>query len=101
MSASGIGVWGVNNFIQGRNQTDPEDPQPTLTASPKNDQPTDPLAKYSAAERARKQRLRARQQQLGINENFYVNLVNQVFWEKNPTLQGRTLTDETSTGRRK
>ena len=96
MSASGIGVWGVNNFIQGRNKTDPDDPQPTLTASPKNEQPIDPLAKYLTTERARKQRLLARQQQLGINENFYVNLVNQVFLEKNPTLQGRTLTDETS-----
>ena len=90
VSASGIGVWGVNNLIA----PSTPDPKPTLTSSPKNNQPTDPLAKYSPEERARKQKLRDRQQQLGINDNFYINLVNQVFWDKNPSLRRQTLSDE-------
>ncbi|MDJ0674422.1 MAG: serine/threonine-protein kinase [Calothrix sp. MO_167.B42] len=90
VTATGVGVWGVNNLIT----PSTPDPQPTLTSSPKNDQPTDPLAKYSPAERARKLKLRDRQRQLGINDNFYINLVNQVFWDKNPSLRGQTLSDE-------
>jgi serine/threonine-protein kinase len=65
-------------------------PSPTATTNP---QPVDPLAKYSPEERRRKERLKARRQQLGIDFNFYVNVVNQAFWEKNPSLRGKTLSD--------
>jgi serine/threonine-protein kinase len=79
--------WGVNQTRQRSAINPTPDPIPT------NDQPTDPLAKYSSAERQRKERLNDRRQQLGINSRFYINLVNQVFWDKNPSLRGRTLSD--------
>jgi serine/threonine protein kinase, bacterial len=85
----GLGVWGTSRWLNSRT---PEDdlqgvkPTPTIT-------PTNPSSQYSAAERERKQRLSDRRQQLGINATFFVNLVNGIFWEKNPSLQGRTLSD--------
>lgn len=87
--AAGLIFWGVNS------SRDVGKVQPTPTASPTatSEQPTDPLAEYSPEERQRKERLSDRRQQLGINENFYVNLVNQVFWDRNPSLRGRTLSD--------
>ncbi|MGJ5672304.1 MAG: protein kinase domain-containing protein [Nostochopsis sp.] len=86
-----IAVWGANSLLLSRFD-DPE-PQPTPTSSP-TQQPLDPLAQYSPAERARKERLRDRRQRLGVDENFYVSLVNQIFWENNPSLQRRSLTNE-------
>ncbi|PMB21677.1 serine/threonine protein kinase [Fischerella thermalis CCMEE 5198] len=90
-----VAVWGGNTLLSLRfdDGSDSSTPQPTPTFSP-TQQPLDPLAKYSPAERARKERLRDRRQRLGIDENFYVSLVNQVFWENNPSLQRRSLTDE-------
>lgn len=90
-----VAVWGGNTLLSLRfdDGSDGSTPQPTPTFSP-TQQPLDPLAKYSPAERARKERLRDRRQRLGIDENFYVSLVNQVFWENNPSLQRRSLTDE-------
>jgi serine/threonine-protein kinase len=67
--------------------------QSTPSVTPTDNQPTDPLAKYAPEERARKEKLGDRRQQLGIDFNFYVDLVNQVFWEKNPSLKGRKLSD--------
>ncbi len=94
MGAFGVSYWGVNNLISSR-PGDPDDntPRPTPTVSPTK-QPVDPLAKYSPEERARKERLRDRRQRLGIDENFYFNVVNQIFWDKNPSLQKRSLSDE-------
>ncbi|MDZ8054950.1 MAG: protein kinase domain-containing protein [Aulosira sp. ZfuVER01] len=85
---AGVGLWGVNNLIQSRSGGgDPTiSPSPTPTA-------TNTPPQYSQAEQQRKDRLRDRRQQLGIDYNFYVNLVNQLFWEKNPSLKGRTLSD--------
>lgn len=88
----GTSAWGIRNLFG-----TPDDIaiNPNITASPipTSNQPTDPLANYSPEERARKERLKTRRQQLGIDFNFYVNLVNQVFWDKNPSLRGRSLTD--------
>ncbi len=86
-----VAVWGANNLLLSR--FDDAQPQPTPTFSPTK-QPLDPLAQYSPAERSRKQKLRDRRQRLGIDENFYVSLVNQIFWENNPSLQRRSLTNE-------
>lgn len=85
----GLILWGVNS----RRDVGEVQPNPTASPIPTNNQPTDPLAQYSPAERQRKEKLSDRRQQLGINSNFYVNLVNQVFWDKNPSLKGRTLSD--------
>ncbi|TBR61963.1 serine/threonine protein kinase [Westiellopsis prolifica IICB1] len=86
-----VAVWGANSLLLSR--FDDIEPQPTPTFSPTK-QPLNPLAQYSPAERSRKQRLRDRRQRLGIDENFYVSLVNQIFWENNPSLQRRSLTNE-------
>ncbi|MBD2361494.1 serine/threonine protein kinase [Anabaena minutissima FACHB-250] len=83
----GLIWWGVNGRTGNQVVVNPT-PTPTIT------QPTNPLDKYSPTERRRKQRLSDRRQQLGIDFNFYVNLVNQIFWEQNPSLKGRTLSDE-------
>lgn len=63
------------------------------TPTPTETQPTNPLDKYSPTERRRKQRLNDRRQQLGIDFNFYINVVNQIFWDRNPSERGRTLSD--------
>ncbi|WP_392534075.1 protein kinase [Nostoc sp. C117] len=89
VSSVGLILWGVNSS---RNPVKVE-PNPTASPIPTNNQPTDPLAQYSPAERQRKEKLSDRRQQLGIDSNFYVNLVNQVFWDKNPSLRGRTLSN--------
>lgn len=97
---TGIGVWGASNLLFSKNKIDDVDPIGNVTTSatpiPIQSQPTDPLANYSPAERARKEKLRSRRQELGIDFNFYVNLVNQVFWDKNPSLRGRSLSDNPS-----
>ncbi|MHC5935969.1 protein kinase domain-containing protein [Nostoc sp.] len=90
--AGSVGLiwWGMNS------SRDVVEVKPTPTASPiPTEEPTDPLAQYSSAERERKERLSDRRQQLGIDEKFYINLVNQVFWDRNPSLRGRTLSNGT------
>jgi serine/threonine-protein kinase len=90
-SSIGLLWWGVNNRAKNPDVNDPDitlSPTPTETPTP---EPTD---NYSPAERERKQRLSDRRQQLGINNKFYVSLVNQIFWQKNPSLTGRTLSDK-------
>ncbi|BAY13967.1 serine/threonine-protein kinase [Calothrix sp. NIES-2098] len=85
---AGVGLWGVNNLLRsdlnGGDPTISPTPTPTATTTP---------PQYSPAEQQRKDKLRDRRQQLGIDNNFYVNLVNQLFWEQNPSLKGRTLSD--------
>ncbi|MHC5600034.1 MAG: protein kinase domain-containing protein [Nostoc sp.] len=89
--AGSVGLiwWGVNSH---RNVVEVK-PTPTASPIPTSEQPTDPLAQYSPAERQRKERLSDRRQELDIDSNFYVNLVNQVFWDRNPSLRGRTLSN--------
>ncbi|MBW4573502.1 MAG: serine/threonine protein kinase [Tolypothrix carrinoi HA7290-LM1] len=85
----GVGWLGTNLILSRGRDSSGDTAQPT----PSNNQLTDPLAKYSPEERARKEKLGDRRQQLGIDFNFYVDLINQVFWEKNPSLKGRKLSD--------
>jgi serine/threonine-protein kinase len=98
--ASGVSFWGVSNLISspqkdGNSEKDinPSTPQPTPISS-SSKQPIQPLSKYSPEEQARKQKLQERRQRLGIDKNFYVSLVDQIFWEQNPSLQKRSLTDD-------
>ncbi len=91
-SIAGVGLWGVNNWLNSRSGGG-DNGGITPTSSPSVTNTIDPQAQYSPAERKRKQRLSDRRQQLGIDSNFYVKLVNQLFYQKNPNLQGRTLSD--------
>ncbi|MGB3651373.1 MAG: protein kinase, partial [Rivularia sp. (in: cyanobacteria)] len=85
VALGGLTYFGVSQI------TSRQDPTPTPTPT-STEPPVDP--KFSAEERRRKERLKARREQLGIDFNFYVKLVNQRFWEKNPSLSGRILSDE-------
>ena len=97
-SVVGASVWGAKNLIGSPNISGNGTTQPIASGSPTptNNQPTDPEANYSPEERARKERLKTRRQQLSIDFNFYVNLVNQLFWDKNPSQKGRSLSDAPS-----
>jgi serine/threonine protein kinase, bacterial len=91
--AVGVGVWGASNLVK---PSDNGNPEIIVTQSPGTNQPTDPLASYSPEERDRKQKLKTRRQDLEIDFNFYLNLVNQIFWDNNPSQKGRTLTGDAS-----
>lgn len=90
IAATGLG-WLGGKWIQSRSNNvpiaDDVTPVPTPTTTP---QPT-PTPQFSAAEQRRKQQLRNTRQQLGIDNNFYNQVVNQAFWEKYPNLRGRSL----------
>ncbi len=89
-ASAGILWWGFHNRTQdigGSSATITSSPTPTETESP------EPEVNYSPEEKQRKERLSARRQQLSIDFNFYISLVNQVFWDKNPSLKGRTLSN--------
>ncbi len=93
-SASGVSLWGASNLISSpEKDINPPTPLPTPTSS-SSKQPIQPSSKYSPEEQARKQKLQERRQRLGIDENFYVSLVDQIFWEQNPSLQKRSLTED-------
>jgi serine/threonine protein kinase, bacterial len=92
--AVGVGVWGASNLIN--SPDNPSNPEITTNPSPGTNQPTDPLASYSPEERDRKQKLKNRRQELEIDFNFYLNLVNQIFWDNNPSQKGRILTNDAS-----
>lgn len=90
--ATGIGWWAGNLWIQSLSKPGEEtsDATPSPSSSPPVDQ-ENPSSQFSPAEQARKQQLRDRRQSLGVNYNFYVNWVNEVFWTQNPNQRGRTL----------
>ena len=46
-----------------------------------------------AVEQARKQKIRDRQEAIGIDDSFLINLTDQVFYEKYPHLNQKTLTN--------
>ncbi|WP_413172273.1 protein kinase domain-containing protein [Anabaena azotica] len=89
-ASAGLLWWGFNNQKRGIGESNSlvtSSPTPSVSKSPEN------LDNYSPEERERKQKLSDRRQQLDIDFNYYVSLVNQIFWEKNPSLKGRTLSN--------
>jgi serine/threonine-protein kinase len=87
--ASGIGLAVSNSDLgkKGRKPPSPSVEQPTTPPEP-------PISRLSAQEQARKNALRDRRQALGIDYNFFLTLVNETFWERNPSLRGKVLSDE-------
>ncbi|MDX2231624.1 MAG: protein kinase [Leptolyngbyaceae cyanobacterium bins.349] len=65
--------------------TKPTQPKPTT----KPTQPQQPT--FSQAERDRKQKIDDRRQQLGLDNAFFVNLVNEAFYAQHPELNGQKL----------
>jgi serine/threonine protein kinase, bacterial len=88
LTSVGLLAWGFKNRSQNINGSNP-----VITSSPSPTQTSEPQVSFSPEERQRKQRLSDRREELGINNGFYVSLVNQIFWDKNPSLTGRTLSD--------
>jgi len=89
--ATGIGlaISNSNLFKKARKPPRPPVEQPTTPAKPEP-----PISKLSPQEQARKNALRDRRQALSIDYNFFLNLVNETFWQKNPSRKGTTLSDE-------
>lgn len=61
-------------------------PQTNNSTGPKPQVP-----EFSKSEQARKQKLAQRLQKLGIEDNFVMGLVNELFYAKHPELNGQTL----------
>lgn len=91
--AAGIGWLGGNWWIQSRTKSQDVPPQPTASSvvSPTNDPEPQPTDQYSSQERERKEALRQRRLNLGIDDKFYSNLVNEAFWTQYPNQKGRIL----------
>ncbi|MEB3827810.1 serine/threonine-protein kinase [Phormidium sp. CCY1219] len=94
VSAGSLGWWGGNVWVkhhsvkalssQGEpNLFDSTDPQLAQFSS-----------RYSSAELERKQALRDRRQALGVDYQFYVDLINERFYQRYPTQRGRILSYE-------
>ncbi|MBE9016961.1 protein kinase [Chroococcidiopsidales cyanobacterium LEGE 13417] len=79
-----MGWLAVSGWLQFQsNLTEKKVPQsPKVAAKPQ----------FSAAEQRRKNQLRDRRQRMGINNRYYIALVDQVFWERYPQYKGRRLT---------
>jgi serine/threonine-protein kinase len=92
--AGGIGWLAGNLWIQSQRKSGDIQPQPTdnpTVVSPTNDSEPKPPPEFSAQERQRKETLRQRRINLGIDYNFYTNLVNEAFWNQYPDQRGRQL----------
>ncbi|WP_421655423.1 protein kinase domain-containing protein [Leptothermofonsia sp. ETS-13] len=91
----GSGWWAGNRWllpllpISQENQVKPQKPGPQPTPS----NPLEPT--FSKAEQTRKEKIIKRREELGIDNTFFVGLVNQVFHAKHPELEGRQLSRET------
>ncbi|MGB3692883.1 MAG: serine/threonine-protein kinase [Spirulinaceae cyanobacterium] len=70
-----------------------EDPK-KLSFPDIDDAEPQPSLNLSSQERQRKQELREKRLNLGINYDFYLELINQQFWQKYPAQEGRILTEE-------
>jgi len=68
-------------------------PQKPVVINPAPTSTSTPLSPYSPAEQQRKEKLETHRRELGINAKFYVDLVNQIFWQQNPSVKGRNLTN--------
>ncbi|MEC4984216.1 MAG: serine/threonine-protein kinase [Oscillatoria sp. PMC 1068.18] len=60
----------------------------------RNDAEPTPAQDLSETERSRKDILRSRRLNLGIEYDFFIGLVNEVYWEKYPEQQGRIPTND-------
>lgn len=96
-TAGGIGWLGANLWLN--SQPQPNTNPTATTPPPASNPPPPPVAsitpspQLSTQEQQRQEALLQRRTALGIDSDFYVNLVNEAFWNQNPSLQGRRLGD--------
>ncbi|MBW4577312.1 MAG: protein kinase [Aphanothece sp. CMT-3BRIN-NPC111] len=95
-AAGGIGWWAGNLWLHSKSDPGRKPPEPTSSPSASSaiDGEQELPPQVSASEKQRKEALRQRRLDLGIDYNFYVDLVNEAFWIQNPNQRGRRLSNE-------
>lgn len=95
IGAGTVGWWGGKQWVKSNPSSLVPAKKPDLFA------PVDPdlvnfSSRYSPEELKRKQALRDRRKQLGIDYQFFVDLVNETFYDRYPTQRGLVLTYDPS-----
>lgn len=96
-AVGGLSFFATSRWLQ--YQTPPEEIEPSPTVdSPVFQLPEQstisPQTQFSQQEQERKQVLREQRRRLGINDQFYVNLVNEAFWNQYPNQRERQLSNQ-------
>ena len=100
LAAGGFGWWAGNLWIDSQLQSNQPDATPTVedfenpVISPEDDDEPEPSSDFSLEERQRKQALRQRRMNLGIDYDFYVGLVDEAFWNEYPRQRGIPLSTD-------
>lgn len=96
----GIAIAGVIGWLAGNawiqshlEELDSDRPRVSFPPITSDDEP-DPPSRFSLEERERRETLRQRRQELGIDYRYYISLVNEAFWNQYPEQRGKILTDE-------
>ncbi|KJH70548.1 serine/threonine-protein kinase [Aliterella atlantica] len=99
LGLGGATFWGISAYLQTASNPpviEETTPSPIASASPSTT-PTpspSPPPQLSAAEQAQAQTITDQRRNLGIDDDFYFSVMNQLFWAKYPQYQGRKLTNE-------
>lgn len=100
LAAGGFGWWAGNLWIESQLQSEQREATPTQedfenpVISPEEDDEPEPSSDFSQEEQQRKQTLRQRRMNLGIEYDFYVSLVDQAFWKEYPAQRGSSLSTD-------
>lgn len=91
-AAAGLGWWGSQRWLSSLGDRNPPS-EPTSSPTTTVDTEPSPDPQFSQEEQNRKQALGDRRRALGIDYQFFVRLIDQVFYAENSDLQGRQLSD--------
>jgi len=100
LAAGGFGWWAGNLWIDTQLRSQQREATPTQedfenpVISPEEDDEPEPSSDFSQEEQQRKQTLRQRRMNLGIDYDFYVNLVDEAFWNEYPAQRGDPLSTD-------
>lgn len=100
LAAGAFGWWAGNLWIDSQLQSNQPDATPTVedfenpVISPEDDDEPEPSSDFSPEEQRRKQALRQRRMNLGVNYDFYVGLVDEAFWNEYPGQRGIPLSTD-------
>ncbi|MEQ8383660.1 MAG: serine/threonine-protein kinase [Coleofasciculus sp. A1-SPW-01] len=100
LAAGAFGWWAGNLWIDSQLQSNQPDATPTVedfenpVISPEDDDEPEPSSDFSPEEQRRKQALRQRRMNLGIDYDFYVSLVDEAFWNEYPRQRGVPLSTD-------
>lgn len=99
LGLAGTTFWGVTNYLQSASNPSVSvktTPSPVVINTPVTTptQLPSPSPQLSAAEQSQVDTLVAQRKNLGIDDNFYFSVINQLFEAKYPQYQGRKLTNQ-------